>query len=108
MYQVYCAMLALLSPKSISFASITILQQSSSLLVRHVSSVFSSIERVKRNLQSIREIYQLDAHGSGDELTDPLATEDTQVGIGRGMQFELRYDQHHQHLFSILNFNRTL
>ncbi|EKM79704.1 hypothetical protein AGABI1DRAFT_74849 [Agaricus bisporus var. burnettii JB137-S8] len=87
---VYCAMLALLSPKSISFASITILQQSSSLLARHVSSVFSSIERVKRNLQSIHEMYQLDAHGSDDELTDPLATENTQVGIGRGMQFELR------------------
>ncbi|EKM79705.1 hypothetical protein AGABI1DRAFT_107098 [Agaricus bisporus var. burnettii JB137-S8] len=89
---VYCGLLSLLRPTSTSFATIAILQESSALLVMHVSWLFSRMESFKGDLQSIHEIYQYEVQGSS-EITigkKVISSESAKVGPERGMQFELR------------------
>lgn len=89
-------MLALLYPTQTSFASIAILQESSSGLVSHVNSVLRSIEQFQRNTEQIRELYETitsepdkSEKGTSSE-GEASILEDATIRAGEGIEFELK------------------
>ncbi|KAF9445376.1 P-loop containing nucleoside triphosphate hydrolase protein, partial [Macrolepiota fuliginosa MF-IS2] len=97
---VYCTILALANPKQTSFASIAVLQESSSVLARHVNIFLRTTERFRNGLKKIRDLYETTA--TGDDSTDKdrtkaakspqeaLPLEDATLREGHGIDFELR------------------
>ncbi len=94
--QVYCAILALLHPTKTSFASIAILQESSTGLVFHVNYILGSTERFRKNMKKIRDLYEAISYESDEEkkgaVEDKVSDlEDATLRAVVGIEFELEY-----------------